>query len=782
MKKKAQKRNAKTAAHLLHATFLALLLSPLGANLAKADDRFSFGAIDTKSALTNASNTNEYKWSYSLAQVKAGAAFARGIGGKGVVIGIFDSGVDSTHSEFAGRFLGQYNAYTGTSSATGVDVFGHGTFVAGIAAAGLNGAGSLGIAPEAYLRSFQVINSSGSLTLSDAQLGAAIRLATATHTRIANNSWNSSAPPDSYLTTQKGAVINYLNSAYGQTVAAYRGFINAGGLVVFAAGNESTKNPGFFSLLPAWFSDLQPGWLTAVATDSTGKLASYSNRCGVAAAYCLAAPGTSVISTMRGGGYGIGSGTSFSAPAVSGGAALLMEEFPYLKGSDVAAILLRTANKTGIYADKATYGQGLMDLDKATAPVGNVVVPTSSNVKSAASTVATKTTITASAVLGRSALKSVDIGVLDDYNRSYLVSASNLVTDNTALKNGFSAADALHDFGNNAQTVIKDKDVTARFLYIAAQDHNLVSDDHDRFASSYDSASGYGFGLNVGISAAYQYGAFGEGLANANDYVGGSLIANPYLALAADGQAAYMQVPVAEKTVLRLGSFSGVRNDGDALNNLIKTPGSANPGVSGFVSELRVTPPAANGRLTLRGLSGMVHEQDAVLGTASSGALSLGDATNTLFVGAGADIKLDQQWVVSLDYTTGHSNVAHAADSLVSTGTLTSAAWSTQLVGRDVWKDHDRIGFAVSQPLHVTSGSAQVQSAGTRDFDGNINYTTVNTSLKADAQETDMQSFYSFEPAHASRVSFGGTLRLQPDNDPKAKPELIGLARYAITF
>src|SRR5690606_36110011 len=92
-------------------------------------------------------------------------------------------------------------------------------------------------------------------------------------------------------------------SATAPIAQEYRPVIlSNGGLVVFATGNESKPNPSSMAALPSQVgpggslpaADLERGWLsvTAVDTADPSKLASYANACGVAARYCLAAPGT----------------------------------------------------------------------------------------------------------------------------------------------------------------------------------------------------------------------------------------------------------------------------------------------------------------------------------------------------------------------------------------------------------------------------------------------------------------------------------------------------------
>ena len=66
--------------------------------------------------------------------------------------------------------------------------------------------------------------------------------------------------------------------------------------------------------------------------------------------------------------YAVAGGTSFAAPFVTGGLAAISSYFEGQLGStEIVSRLFSTANKDGVYADSAVYGQGLMDLAAATA-------------------------------------------------------------------------------------------------------------------------------------------------------------------------------------------------------------------------------------------------------------------------------------------------------------------------------------------------------------------------------------------------------------------------------
>ena len=69
------------------------------------------------------------------------------------------------------------------------------------------------------------------------------------------------------------------------------------------------------------------------------------------------------------------SGTSFAAPQVAGAVAILRQMWPYMSGRDLARLLLTTADKSIPGYDPNVHGQGLLDLDAATRPVGAAGIP-----------------------------------------------------------------------------------------------------------------------------------------------------------------------------------------------------------------------------------------------------------------------------------------------------------------------------------------------------------------------------------------------------------------------
>lgn len=311
-----------------------------------------------------------------LTITQAGAARTAGLDGTGVRIGVVDSGVMRNHPALAGRVLANYSYVDSRTNNLNIDdVVGHGTAVAELAAGKAVGSWQGGIAPGAQIVSARIIadtrptdDGSGNGNEVNGALGlAGVHQDLITQgVKVMNNSW--------------GGLYWTNTSATAPIAQEYRPFIlGNGGLVVFATGNESKPNPSSMAALPSQAgpagtlpaADLERGWLSVTAVDSTdpSKLASYANACGVAARYCLAAPGAAVYVDPA---YTTGTpkylwnyGTSFAAPLVSGAAALVWQKYPYFSNDLVRQTLLGTATDLGAAGVDSTFGYGLLNIAKA---------------------------------------------------------------------------------------------------------------------------------------------------------------------------------------------------------------------------------------------------------------------------------------------------------------------------------------------------------------------------------------------------------------------------------
>ena len=369
---------------------------------------------------------------WGLSAIRADRAWAQlelehGAGtepGSGQTVGLIDSGIDTRHPVFAGKTVTEH-IFSGTGDRTGDDDS-HGTAVASVIAASPSAAftdettAARGVAPGADIAMFAIetgvgdgdyipISLVGPGSLDSNDVGTASRLRHVIQWSrggrtidFVNVSVGYNGIIDQYREQDLREVLIDVIGALAQPGASEKTvFVWAAGNAHDASCNASnfTSNPSLcvngrvvarsvevLAGLPARISELRGHVIAAVAIGKDGTIASFSNRCGIAADWCLAAPGEDVRAAYFGPdpdngspgarGTDIVRGTSFAAPMVTGGLVVMKHFFrDQLSNTELVARLLATANKQGIYANRATYGQGLMDLGAATTPVGATRVP-----------------------------------------------------------------------------------------------------------------------------------------------------------------------------------------------------------------------------------------------------------------------------------------------------------------------------------------------------------------------------------------------------------------------
>jgi subtilase-type serine protease len=337
------------------------------------------------------------------------------------------------------------------------DVDGHGTHVAGIIGAARDGRGMVGIAPLANLLSVAAIPTRGQIgdlplaalqfcgqrfLLSDGEIcdlktpdaisDSIAYLTRQADVRVTNGSFGPNPEPDGVtssverLGAQFDALSNYIGSGKIWVAASGNGFLdapiasespdglslapfitpanrdvlNSAGAPVFDDGgidmDYSYLHPDRLAALEADTGAAYGRIVTVVAVGATKDIASYSNRCGVAAMWCIAAPGGEledengnvverpILSavpqdvadrfappgvTLQP--YRFLPGTSMAAPHVAGALAVLIEAYPGFTPGQIVDIMFRTAEDLGAPGIDAIYGHGLLRLDQALdGPIG----------------------------------------------------------------------------------------------------------------------------------------------------------------------------------------------------------------------------------------------------------------------------------------------------------------------------------------------------------------------------------------------------------------------------
>ncbi len=370
----------------------------------------------------------DFSRQWALGAINAAEAYAhlelaRGgsaLPGAGVTVGLLDSGIDLEHPLFTGNVSEEF--LLSAEDEIG-DRDSHGTAVASVIAADPLGLapserhlGFRGVALGTSIRMFAIPVESDAppryepISLSDltdqgSPMGSVIAHALSRDIDILSASVGFHGIIDSYTEQNLRTMFGGTIAAMAQVgVAEKKILVMAGGNAHGALCNLGTDycvggtvappaidavSVEVFPGLPVRIAELRGHSIAVVAVsedvdaDGRSDIASFSNRCGSAAEWCIAAPGANVRVALFGErdgeegqrGVAAADGTSFAAPMVAGGLAIMKQLFRnQLSNTDLVKRLFLTADKQAPYGDAAIYGQGLMDLGAATTPVGDTAL------------------------------------------------------------------------------------------------------------------------------------------------------------------------------------------------------------------------------------------------------------------------------------------------------------------------------------------------------------------------------------------------------------------------
>jgi serine protease len=284
----------------------------------------------TLAATEVAANDPYRSQQWGLDDLAIESAWSHSVGSQ-VDIAIVDTGVAASHPDLRGRVCSGVAFLNGdgvTRTGKGAtDPQGHGTHVAGIAAASTgDGVGVAGVAPRARLVPVRVMDDKGHGYASDVARG--IIWAVDHGAEVINLSLGGPGTPS-------------MESALDYA-------LDLGVVVVAAAGNDG---PGGAPSFPGAFDDA----IAVASYDRGGAVSSFSTR----GSYVdVAAPGRSILSSLRTGDWGFMSGTSMATPHVAGLAALLLAEDPSRTPAQVRQRIETTAVDAGAAGRDPAYGAG----------------------------------------------------------------------------------------------------------------------------------------------------------------------------------------------------------------------------------------------------------------------------------------------------------------------------------------------------------------------------------------------------------------------------------------
>ncbi len=742
-----------------------------------------------------------------MTAIRADRAYAhleleRGTGaapGSGQTVGLIDTGIDTAHSMFAGKTVTEV-ILEGDGDAAG-DETSHGTAVASVIVGDPSASyassrvkAPRGVARAADVAMFAVQVGSGDgphVPVTSGQLSHADSTWASFINRAKN--WNSGKIDFVNVSLAfRGIIEQYsasgLRSNLGSTIAALAQAGSADKTVfVWAAGNahgeqcldsDFTDNPGLcvgdnqtddgkgtvnarsvsvLAGLPARIPELRGHLIAAVAVapdsdnDVEYEIADFSNRCGIAADWCIAAPGENVRTAYFGPcppddcsqedgvrGTARFSGTSFAAPMVVGGLVVLQDFFrDQMSNTELVSRLLSTANRSGIYSNSSVYGRGLMDLGAATAPVGSANVTLGDSINDSGYALA-QTRLIPGGALGNSLTRTLgqhEIVAFDTLGAPFWMPLDGLLSGERsgAGYSGYSLSQRVQDF----------MDIRGRPMYQEQKEWSLMPERTGAYWPAGTDARA-GNGLQPG-------------------WLQATSLANP--------GSPYGHLSLAEQA-LTLDSRAGAGLNVSAFTT--EGMGHSAP-ASGAVMSWR---PAWSQATPVNLKAGIVSERETLLGSHSSGAF--GDVSEqAYFVGVGGGTmaggwRLDAEAEIGAARPQVHGGLFDHISPLL-TSAFSLSAQRTLAAG-------DVVSFSLSQPIRVERGHARLSVPVGRTKQGRVLHQSVAAELDADGRQLDFYGQWRHFLPGGSELRFGAGLAQQPGHVRSARTERFWMAGWLHSF
>jgi hypothetical protein len=637
-----------------------------------------------------------------------------------------------------------------------IDREGHGTAVAGVAAAAANGSGIMGVAFQSTIISLNTA-AAGTCTADgcshyDDDIAEAVDIARENGARVINISLGGP--------TVEGVLIDALVRA-----------AEAGIVVVISAGNESEDAPkGFAQVATARAST--GNMIIAGAVDRSGNIAGFSNRAGDYGQYYLTALGVAVNTFDESGARTRMDGTSFSAPVISGAAALLASAFPNLSGAQIVDILLRSADDSGAAGVDSIYGHGRLNITRAFQPIG------STSLAGTGTALSTTDNGEASAAMGDAAGAALSGAViLDGYSRAFVMDIGKTIRRAMAdrpLGRAIAANTRVRGVraGPTSVTLTVLRKLDGEATVGLAQTGMTYEDSRQVELLATTAVTRLGTGTKAALGISETGHRLRQRLSEAR--TGAFLVAQ-------DPAARHGFQPGPEESFglrQQVGHFGlTVTSERGEVSRLVQRPrGEPEEGY-------RLTSVMLDRRIGAASLSfGMsyLQEEQTLLGGRMSGDL-FGVGSSSTFFDAGAATELGRGFGASLDYRRGWTNIGRAG-ALADGGQLVSEAFSLGLRKDSAFVWGDSLGFRIAQPLRVVGGGIGVRVPVSYDYaTGAVGFENRMFNLSPSGREVDFETAYSLRLGEAD-LGANLFLRRHPGHIRDEEHDVGGAVRVSWDF
>ena len=733
----------------------------------------------------------EYQSQWGLNMINASSAYARGATGAGITIGITDSGLDNTHVEISATRLSNDSALNYSNYTPNTRQKRHGTMVASVAAGKqdktditpMHGvafeADVLFVAiqlaePDPDYDPVDIGDDDGSGNVSGAPdftgidnfFSQLFEIYNDYDVDIVNNSYGYSGNINDYTEAQ----VRY---AFPNTIAEMSQVGTPDSektIYVWAAGNAGGyadqgvdySSPELLPGMAHYIPEIQGHSIAVVSLDENGQISDFSSRCGVAQDYCIAAPGGRVTaayptSTSDTGiyigntnddnynncitdnsCYAVTSGTSFAAPFVSGGLAVIADHFEGQLGSqEIVNRLFTTANKIGVYADKAIYGQGLMDLNAATEPVGQVSAMMSLSLSGPMTPAIFSNIQLTSPSFGDAITNGIgnhSVIFFDALDAPFRRSLSSLVSD---YRNQIINMDGFGSIQNpiSHSVITNESEFEIGGLSIENLSGELVTPYHllnakadkNQFFSYYN-YSNDSF-LSHGLNGSWAMGIFQDSQLRSERSLR-TQFSNPWLNFSATGTTFGSKLKGNNKFDIALAISSG-RNKFN-MNEIF------NKRDSSTVALMEIQPKSKMPSLQI----GLMKENDASLGLSGSGAFNGSNNQLTSFVGLSNSLDLAGGILFGSLYWGKSNDMSNELGMLRSVTKLYSSAFGVGFMKSSIINNNDKLIVTVDQPIRIESGKLQLNVPTYRTKEKNVLFNPMNFNLDPSGRELHTKAQY----------------------------------------
>ena len=694
--------------------------------------------------------TDVYAETYApwLMQVgMTGSVMSAASWGRGLYLGVVDTGVRSASAVFAS---GQVSTSLSGCAAVSFkcsngfqDDNGHGTAVAEIAA---------GYAKFAYASNYggyQVTAGSVISVAPDANIIAEKVLS------AAGTGYSTDVANGIKKAADAGAAVINVSITYGNTadlVAAINYATAKGAMIVWAGGNSAQALLGGANTNGLTAAAIQR-LVFAGSVNASNALSSFSNTPGsgklvvnntVQTAYMnrwLMAPGEAILApnVMAGNNaWAYWSGTSMSAPIVSGALILLESAWPILRTNGTAAnLLLATSSDLGSKGVDGTFGNGLMNLTTAFQPYG-ALTTIGANGKSYAVSSLT-TSLIGSGVLGSLASlqsKLSNYTAFDGYARNFTVNLSSLVTS----AKGVATLNPLPTNVNKGPVVVKLQGGSEFAYWQQALDlspalpvfgGNPYTQQQQGYAMM---RMADGVQLAAGLGYAPQY-AHQSALFDSHDMARLSLdLANTDLhALAQGGLMTSLGLPLSSADRLAFSWSASAEQNPLQASSLAAHANKLSVGYSHAFSPQFNLGVSYTSLQEQQGFLGGVFGQASMLGLQGNSQSQAVEFSGSYQLGH-HQLLMAQMSVSATDGISGHGLLRDV-------GGMRAQGFGIGWLGKQLFTTEDQLSVTLKQPLRLSAGSMGLWMAGV-DASGNAVYHNERISLVPDGRELDAKLAY----------------------------------------